>query len=37
MPEQHKKDPRAAENDPGASDLPGEDSREGAKKRHDPQ
>jgi len=37
MPEQHKKDPRAAENDPGASDLPGEDSRDGAKKRHDPQ
>src|SRR5437764_2842545 len=37
MPEQRKKDPRAAENDPGASDLPGEDSRDEAKKRRDPQ
>src|SRR5438105_13391733 len=37
MPEQRKKDPRAAENDPGASDLPGEGARDEAKKRRDPQ
>ena len=35
--EQHKNDPRAAENEPAASDLPGENSRDGAKKRRDPQ
>jgi len=37
MSEQHKNDPRAAEHEPAASDLPGENSRDGAKKRRDPQ
>jgi two-component system, chemotaxis family, CheB/CheR fusion protein len=36
MPEQHKNDPGAVENDPAASDLPGDSSRDGAKKRRDP-
>src|SRR5438477_4746579 len=37
MSESQKNESRAAENDPAASDLPGENSRDGAKKRRDPQ
>src|SRR5689334_20372528 len=36
MSESQKNDPRAAENDPAASDLPDENSRDGAKKQRDP-